>query len=299
MGFESFGKKIAQLGQDTKSSVQKVGNVISINSRITEETDKLNELLAKVGSAAYDKFADNPPEGLEETFEEIKGVKETLASLQEQREKAKGVVTCPECGKEYPVGENFCSACGAKLPEVEIVIDEETEDAEAGSDAAEKAKGIFNSFAGKADAFVKGFSSGIKDNGEEEEAAEEGEAADESGEETAESDVEEEFFGEEEAAGEDTVSGTDKAAEIGKKAGIAASRLGSEAQKVASKVAERVTEAINNAKEQAPETDEVEEGDDFLEVEVPVAEEPQAEEEPAAEEPAKEEAAENEPTAEA
>ena len=29
MGIETFGKKIAQIGQDTKSSVQKVSNVIS------------------------------------------------------------------------------------------------------------------------------------------------------------------------------------------------------------------------------------------------------------------------------
>ena len=291
MGFDTFGKKIAQIGQDTKSSVQKVGNVISINSKITEETDKLNELLAKVGEAAYTKFADNPPEGLEETFAEIKEVKENLDSLKGQREKAKGVVTCPECGKEYPVGENFCSACGAKLPEVEIVVDEEEETAEAASEVAEKAKGIFNSFAGKADAFVKGFSSGIKADVEAE-----AESSDE-GEEGAGSDVEEEFFGEEETAGEDTASDTDKAAEFGKKAGMAASRLGSEAQKMASKVAEKVTEAINNAKEQAPETDEVEEDDDFLEVEVPAAEEAQEAEEPAAEEPAAE-ASDDEPKAE-
>ena len=295
MGFDTFGKKIAQIGQDTKSSVQKVGNVISINSKITEETDKLNELLAKVGEAAYTKFADNPPEGLEETFAEIKEVKENLDSLKGQREKAKGVVTCPECGKEYPVGENFCSACGAKLPEVEIVVDEEEETAEAASEVAEKAKGIFNSFAGKADAFVKGFSSGIK-NEEDADVEAEAESSDE-GEEGAGSDVEEEFFGEEETAGEDTASDTDKAAELGKKAGMAASKLGSEAQKMASKVAEKVTEAINNAKEQAPETDEVEEDDDFLEVEVPAAEEAQEAEEPAAEEPAAE-ASDDEPKAE-
>ena len=296
MGIETFGKKIAQIGQDTKSSVQKVSNVISINSKITEETDKLNELLAKVGSSAYEKFADNPPEGLEETFEEIKTVKETLASLQEQREKAKGVVTCPECGKEYPVGENFCSACGAKLPEVEIAVDENGEEvSDAAGEVAEKAKGIFNSFAGKADAFVKGFSSGIKD-GSEETSGEE--TAEGESEEAGEEDVETEFFGEEEAAEEENVSDTDKAAEFGKKAGLAASRLGSEAQKVASKFAGKVTEAINNAKEQAVDTEETEEEDDFLEVEVPAAEEAPVQEEPAAEEPAAE-ASEDEPKAEA
>ena len=76
MGLESLGKKIAQLGQDTRSSVQKMGNVISINSKIAEETDKLNGLLAQIGSAAVEKFQDNPPEGLEEVFEQVKAAKD-------------------------------------------------------------------------------------------------------------------------------------------------------------------------------------------------------------------------------
>ena len=51
MGFESLGKKLAQLGQDTKSSVQKMSESYQMNSRIADEKKNLEQLLAQIGEA--------------------------------------------------------------------------------------------------------------------------------------------------------------------------------------------------------------------------------------------------------
>ena len=178
---ESLGKKLARLGQDTKSSVQKLGENYQLNSRISDEKKALEKAFAEIGEAVFNADPDNAPEGLEEVFELVKQSKEAIADLEGQiqklktKDKEKDAVVCPECGKEAADGEKFCSACGTKLPEavekaadeVEEVVSDLAEDVkdvagDAGdvvNEAADKARDFMGVFAGKADAFVKGVAS--------------------------------------------------------------------------------------------------------------------------------------------
>ena len=170
MGFEELGKKLVRLGQDTKSGVQKMGESYQINTKISDEKKKLDQLYRTIGEAVYKANRENPLEGLEEEFEAIKTVTENLAGYTEQLNKVKGVLYCSECGKEAVRGEKFCSGCGAKLPEMEDDISEKMkQDAkeavgEAGEimgDVVDKAKVLVGNVADKADAFVKGMTSKI------------------------------------------------------------------------------------------------------------------------------------------
>ena len=158
MAFESLGKKLAQLGQDTKNSVQKMSESYQLNSKISEEKRGLEQLFAQIGEAVADKIGEAPIPGLEdltEKFDAVTKAKEAIKDLEEQALKLKGIPTCPECGKEATKGEKFCSACGAKLPETEDFVEKLQQDAkEAGNeagdllnDAADKAKSFFGSFA--------------------------------------------------------------------------------------------------------------------------------------------------------
>ena len=69
---ESLGKKLARLGQDTKSSVQKLGENYQLNSRISDEKKALEKAFAEIGEAVFNADPDNAPEGLEEVFELVK-----------------------------------------------------------------------------------------------------------------------------------------------------------------------------------------------------------------------------------
>ena len=208
MGFEQLGKKLAQLGQDTKSGVQKMGESYQVNTKLANEKKALHKLYATLGREIYKKYEQAPPEGVEEEFAAIKEAQERVDQLTEQLGKLKNVVYCSECGKEASRGERFCSECGARLPESEEDMKEKMKrDAR---EAAEEAGVILDDFAGKtrnfvggmadkADAFAKGVASRVnKNKGEEdivdvpweektEEAAEEaGKAAEGEAEEPAE-----------------------------------------------------------------------------------------------------------------
>lgn len=177
MGFEQLGKKLAQLGQDTKSGVQKMGESYQVNTKLANEKKALHKLYATLGREIYKKYEQAPPEGVEEEFAAIKEAQERVDQLTEQLGKLKNVVYCSECGKEASRGERFCSECGARLPESEEDMKEKMKrDAR---EAAEEAGVILDDFAGKtrnfvggmadkADAFAKGVASRVnKNKGEE------------------------------------------------------------------------------------------------------------------------------------
>ena len=170
MAFENLGKKLAQLGQDTKASVQKMSESYSLNSKLNEEKKALDSLFAQIGEAVFEKISEAPIpglEGLEEKFGAVKAAKEVIKGLEDQVTRLRGVSVCPECGKEAAKGEKFCSACGAKLPEEEDPVDKMADSAkevgnevgDAVNEAADKARDFFGSMADKAGAFFEGVTS--------------------------------------------------------------------------------------------------------------------------------------------
>ncbi len=191
MGIESLGKKLSQLGADTKNSVQKMSESYQISSKVKEQKAAMEKLFAQIGEKVFNADPEAAPAGLEEIYASVKEVKDTLSSLEDQRQKVKRVVVCPECGKEAPEDANFCSVCGTKLPErkeeepqteadeaaaAAETLKEDVKDVagEAGdllNQAADKARGLFSEVAEKADSFFKGMASKLAET--KEKAAEE------------------------------------------------------------------------------------------------------------------------------
>lgn len=174
MGFEELGKKLMRLGQDTKSGVQKMGESYQINTKLTDEKKKLDQLFRAIGETVYNANKEKPLEGLEEEFEAIEAIQKNIVEYSDQLNKVKGVLYCTECGREAVKGEKFCASCGAKLPEAEDTLSEKMkQDAkeavgEAGEimgDVMDKAKVLVGNVADKADAFMKGMASRINGQG--------------------------------------------------------------------------------------------------------------------------------------
>ncbi len=235
MGFEELGKKLVQLGQDTKSGVQKMGEAHQVNARLGDEKHALQKLYAAIGREIYKRYRETPPEGLEDEFAAVKTAQESIDKLSEQLGRLKNVIYCSECGREAARGEQFCSGCGAKLPETEEDIKEKVkQDAreaagEAGAilgDFAEKARDFMGGVGDKADAFAKGVASRMSRDKKEEdivdmpwEEAEEADAAEAETADAEEAAEAEETAGAEEAAEAEETAGAEEAAEAEKTAG--------------------------------------------------------------------------------
>lgn len=189
MDWDTLGKKLTQFGEETKNSVQKLGETVQMNSRLSEANRTLQDQYAAIGKIVMDKFADDVPEGLEEAFAAVKEAKEAVETLEKQIRRKKGVVVCPECGKEVAAGEKFCGQCGTKLPEEQEAETEaseakETPEEDIAKAAAGKAKEFLGNVADNAATFMKGVSTRLNEKKEEAAAAAE-DLADE-GEEAAE-----------------------------------------------------------------------------------------------------------------
>lgn len=227
MGFEELGKKLMRLGQDTKSGVQKMSESYQLNTKLTDEKKRLEQLFRVIGETVYNENKETPLKGLEEEFETVEAIQKNIAEYTEERNKVKGILYCEECGREAAKGEKFCAGCGAKLPErgdnLSEIMKQDAKEAvgEAGEimgDVVDKARVLVGNVADRADAFVKGVASRISGTGsenvvlelneEEVKIEDEEEAAEGSGE-TAEDPTEESM----EKSAEEVVEETDAEAE--------------------------------------------------------------------------------------
>ena len=255
MGLESLGKKLAQLGQDTVSTVQKTAESVQLNNKIADQKKVIEKLFAQVGESVFEKAGDTIPEGLEDVFAALKTAKEALADLENQKAKVKAKPACPSCGKEVFKGENFCSACGADLSSVWEEDTAQEEEESTGADtlkadaqaAANEVGDIVNEAASKARG-VKGVAS--KMNEKKEEAEDEAEEEmDESAEELQDIfDDAEQAVGEAEEAVEEAADKAEEAVEeAADKAEEAVEEAVNKVEEVAGEAADKVKEAAEEA----------------------------------------------------
>ena len=259
MGLEELGKKLAQLGQDTVSSMQKTAEGMQVTNKISEEKKALEKIFAQIGEKFFEDAGDLIPEGMEDLFAAVKGAKESIAALEEQKLKLKSKPVCPTCGKEVGKDEKFCSACGTELTGVDTAPEKDVEAlkeeaaaaaSEVGdivNEAASKARGIFGDLADKADAFVKGVASRIN------EKKEEAKDADEDLEDffEEEMDAAEEACGEVQEAAEEAVEAAEDAVE---EAGEAVEDAVEEAEEAVEDTVEEVKEAAEDTVDEIKDT---------------------------------------------
>lgn len=249
MGFEELGKKLMRLGQDTKSGVQKMSESYQLNTKLTEEKKRLEQLFRVIGETVYNENKETPLKGLEEEFETVEAIQKNIAEYTEQRNKVKGILYCEECGREASKGEKFCAGCGAKLPETGDNLSEKMkQDAkeavgEAGEimgDVVDKARVLVGNVADRADAFVKGVASRINGPGQDKVVLELNE------EEVKTRDAQEPAEG----SGEDAQHPAEACVETS-------------AEEIVEETAEKADETMSNAAKETPQEDAAQEGEEI------------------------------------
>lgn len=117
--FDSFSKKVTQMGQTTIQKTKEFAEVTKINSLIDGEEKKITSTYTVIGKMYRERHESDAEEGLAEEIAKILEAEEMIAGYKKQIEEIKGFIHCEKCGAEIPLGSAFCASCGTPVPVVE------------------------------------------------------------------------------------------------------------------------------------------------------------------------------------
>jgi ribosomal protein L40E len=130
---DKLSKIAKSVGDEAANAAKKSGELIEItklNHAISNEEDKINAILPKMGNISYQKFknGENIDPDLLNYCNKIEEIKSTITGLKQKILEIKNVKICQSCGSELGLDITFCPKCGAKqdTPETTIVQDMKT-----------------------------------------------------------------------------------------------------------------------------------------------------------------------------
>lgn len=124
--FDDFGKRVSDAGQKAVQKTQEMSEVARINSLISQNENKINNVYYQIGKIFISIYGDD-------CKEEFAGMVAMAAELEQQNitykqqiQDIRGIQHCEKCGAEVPKGGAFCSSCGAVMPKVDkqTIVDE-------------------------------------------------------------------------------------------------------------------------------------------------------------------------------
>ncbi len=121
--FDNFGKKVSGIGQQTVAKAKEWSDVTKLNSQISDEQKKIDECYKTIGKLYVSKHAHDCESEFSAAVAAIMESNAKIDDYRKQIQTAKGIRTCPQCGAELPAGTLFCSTCGCRLPEIEVIPD--------------------------------------------------------------------------------------------------------------------------------------------------------------------------------
>ncbi len=118
---DNIDKKITLLGQSAIQKTKEVSDTAKATSAIKNLESQKKEYYIALGESFYNKHISEADEQERELIGKIKMCDFEIQQLQEQIQKIKGTVSCPNCNAEIPVNAAFCSVCGTKIERMEVV----------------------------------------------------------------------------------------------------------------------------------------------------------------------------------
>lgn len=116
--FDQVGQKLTRTSQEAVKKTKDMAEVVRLNNAIAEEQRKIENNYLEVGRLYYQHFADRDEEIFKPLLEQIKSCQTAVLEMRTAVRQLKGLQACPSCGNEQPIGQAFCNACGAKMPQL-------------------------------------------------------------------------------------------------------------------------------------------------------------------------------------
>ena len=127
---KSVGAEVASMASSVAKKSSELVEISKLTINVATIEDSKKELLKKIGQIVFDQY-ETGSEFSQELKDECGRIKEAdkkIKSIKERIMEIKNVNRCLDCGTNMKLEDKFCSECGTKLPEIDIVEDDIVED---------------------------------------------------------------------------------------------------------------------------------------------------------------------------
>lgn len=118
---DDLSRKLTQVGQEAASQTKVFAETTRINAKISDEERQLDAMFLQLGRNFFEANKDNPNAAFAESINNIKDALHRIDMYKSDIRRARGVVTCPQCGAEVSINVQFCSYCGSRMPQPDFL----------------------------------------------------------------------------------------------------------------------------------------------------------------------------------
>ena len=127
--WDDIMKKATAVSEKAVKQAKDLSEVAKLKLQIVEAEKAAEDAYAKLGRLYAAAHRSDYEEGFASVMAAVTNAEQTVKTLHQQLQDAKGVTVCEKCGAEVPKDAAFCSACGAEIPkpapvEAEVVTEE-------------------------------------------------------------------------------------------------------------------------------------------------------------------------------
>ncbi|MDY4507903.1 MAG: zinc ribbon domain-containing protein [Candidatus Faecousia sp.] len=127
--WDDIAKKAAALSDKAVKQARDLSEVAKLKLQIAEAEKAVEDSYTQLGRLYAAAHRSDYEEGFASVMAAVTNAEQTVKTLHQQLQDAKGVTVCEKCGAEVAKDAAFCSACGAEIPkpapvEAEVVTEE-------------------------------------------------------------------------------------------------------------------------------------------------------------------------------
>ena len=126
--WDDIAKKAAALSDKAVKQARDLSEVAKLKLQIAEAEKAVEDSYTQLGRLYAAAHRSDYEEGFASVMAAVTNAEQTVKTLHQQLQDAKGVTVCEKCGAEVAKDAAFCSACGAEIPkpapvEAEVVTE--------------------------------------------------------------------------------------------------------------------------------------------------------------------------------
>ena len=138
--WDDIAKKAAALSDKAVKQARDLSEVAKLKLQIAEAEKAVEDSYTQLGRLYAAAHRSDYEEGFASVMAAVTNAEQTVKTLHQQLQDAKGVTVCEKCGAEVAKDAAFCSTCGAEIPKpAPVEAEGVTEEAPAEETPAEEA----------------------------------------------------------------------------------------------------------------------------------------------------------------